>query len=84
MLASINFIKVLVIDRVDITTAVIINLSLVIIVIIAKMLGGLIPMAAKKLGIDPALVANPLLTSLSDMISVVTYFAIASLMMTNV
>ena len=74
----------LVIDRVDITTAVIINLSLVIIVIIAKMLGGLIPMAAKKLGIDPALVANPLLTSLSDMISVVTYFAIASLMMTNV
>ena len=74
----------LVIDRVDITTAVIINLSLVIIVIIAKMLGGLIPMAAKKLGIDPALVANPLLTSLSDMISVVTYFAIASLMLTNV
>ena len=84
VLAGINFIKVLVIDRVDITTAVIINLSLVIIVIIAKMLGGLIPMAAKKLGIDPALVANPLLTSLSDMISVVTYFAIASLMMTNV
>ena len=84
VLASINFIKVLVIDRVDITTAVIINLSLVIIVIIAKMLGGLIPMAAKKLGIDPALVANPLLTSLSDMISVVTYFAIASLMLTNV
>ena len=72
------------IDRVDTTKAVIINLSLVIIVIIAKMLGGLIPMAAKKLGIDPALVANPLLTSLSDMISVVTYFAIASLMLTNV
>lgn len=84
VLAGINFIKVLVIDRVDITTAIIINLSLVIIVIIAKMLGGLIPMAAKKLGIDPALVANPLLTSLSDMISVVTYFAIASIMLTNV
>lgn len=84
VLAGINFIKVLVIDRVDITTAVIVNLSLVIIVIIAKMLGGLIPMAAKKLGIDPALVANPLLTSLSDMISVVTYFAIATLMLTNV
>ncbi len=84
VLAGINFIKVLVIDRVDITTALIINLSLVIIVIIAKMLGGLIPMAAKKLGIDPALVANPLLTSLSDMISVVTYFAIATAMLTNV
>lgn len=84
VLAGINFIKVLAIDRVDITTALIINLSLVIIVIIAKMLGGLIPMAAKKLGIDPALVANPLLTSLSDMISVVTYFAIAAAMLTNV
>ena len=74
----------LAIDRVDITTALIVNLSLVIIVIIAKMLGGLIPMAAKKLGIDPALVANPLLTSLSDMISVVTYFAIATVMLTNI
>ena len=84
VLGSINFIKVLAIDRVDITTALIVNLSLVIIVIIAKMLGGLIPMAAKKLGIDPALVANPLLTSLSDMISVVTYFAIATAMLTNV
>lgn len=84
VLGSINFIKVLAIDRVDITTALIVNLSLVIIVIIAKMLGGLIPMAAKKLGIDPALVANPLLTSLSDMISVVTYFAIATVMLTNI
>lgn len=84
VLAGINFIKVLVIDHVDITTAIIINLSLVIIIIIAKMLGGLIPMAAKKLGIDPALVANPLLTSLSDMISVVTYFAIATLLLTNI
>ncbi len=84
VLGSINFIKVLAIDRVDITTALIVNLSLVIIVIIAKMLGGLIPMAAKKLGIDPALVANPLLTSLSDMISVVTYFAIATAMLTNI
>ncbi len=84
VLGSINFIKVLVIDRVDITTAIIINLSLVIIVVIAKMLGGLIPMAAKKLGIDPALVANPLLTSLSDMISVITYFAIATAMLSNI
>lgn len=84
VLAGINFIKVLVIDHVDITTAIIINLSLVIIIVIAKMLGGLIPMAAKKLGIDPALVANPLLTSLSDMISVVTYFAIATLLLTNI
>ncbi len=84
VLGGINFIKVLTIDRVDITTAVIINLSLVIIVIIAKMLGGLIPMAAKKLGIDPALVANPLLTSLSDMISVITYFAIATAMLSNI
>ncbi len=81
ILAGINFAKVIFIDHVDLTTALVINLSLVLIVIIAKMLGGMIPIAAKKAGIDPALIANPLLTSLSDMISVLVYFAIATVML---
>jgi len=81
ILAAINFAKVIFIDNVDITTALVINLSLVLIVLIAKMLGGMIPMVARKVGIDPALIANPLLTSLSDMISVVVYFVIAGIML---
>lgn len=81
ILAGINFAKVLLIDHLDLTTALVINLSLVLIVLIAKMLGGMIPVVAKKCGIDPALIANPLLTSLSDMISVLIYFAIAKVML---
>lgn len=84
ILAGINFAKVILVDHLDLTTALIINISLVLIIIIAKMLGGLIPIAAKKAGIDPALIANPLLTSMSDMISVVVYFLIATVMLGGV
>ena len=54
-------------------------ISMVIIVIFAKLLGSLLPMAAKKLGIDPALMANPMISSLTDMFSTVVYMLIAAM-----
>ena len=56
-------------------------LSMIIIVVFAKLLGSLLPMAAKKLGIDPALMANPMISSLTDMFSSVTFLLIASLLL---
>ncbi len=54
---------------------------MIIIVVFAKLLGSLLPMAAKKLGIDPALMANPMISSLTDMFSSVTFLLIASLLL---
>ena len=78
-LSLINMAKVLIIDRESMAIALTVAISMVIIVIFAKLLGSLLPMAAKKLGIDPALMANPMISSLTDMFSTVVYMLIAAM-----
>jgi magnesium transporter len=48
-------------------------------VVIAKVVGVIFPMAAKKVGLDPAVMASPFITTVVDIITLVVYFAIASL-----
>jgi magnesium transporter len=55
--------------------------SMVLVVIIAKIIGSMLPMIAKKIGIDPALMAGPMMASITDMISLCTYFVMAGLML---
>jgi magnesium transporter len=52
--------------------------SMIVVITFAKLLGGLLPMLAQKVGLDPALMATPMITSLTDMASAVTYLLIAS------
>ena len=58
--------------------AVVIALSLVATVISAKLLGCILPMCAKKIGLDPALMASPLITTIVDASSIMIYFVIAT------
>ena len=58
--------------------AVVIALSLVATVISAKLLGCILPMCAKKIGLDPALMASPLITTIVDASSIIIYFFIAT------
>lgn len=53
--------------------------TMVLVVIIAKLIGGSLPMIAKRIGIDPALMTGPMMASLTDMISLLTYFTMAGL-----
>ena len=80
-LAAINFVKMLVIDKVTITIAAVVSLTLVITVIIAKMVGSMLPIAAKRIGFDPAVMASPFITTIVDAISLVAYFTIATIML---
>lgn len=80
-LSVLNFGKIILIDGQTPFIALTVCCSLLIIVTAAKTIGGLLPMLAKKLGIDPALMASPTIASLTDMISVITYFALASLIL---
>ena len=73
--------KVVFIDGQKVIIGFTVALSMIIIVVFAKLLGSLLPMAAKKLGIDPALMANPMISSLTDMFSSVTFLLIASLLL---
>ena len=79
ILSILNFIKIIVIDRETVLVALTVALGIFIIVMFAKLPGGLLPMAAKRLGIDPALMATPMISSITDMVSVIIYFTLATM-----
>ncbi len=58
-----------------------IGLSLVLTMIVASAIGTLIPMGFKKLNVDPAVASGPLITTVNDMIAVITYYSLAWLLM---
>ena len=73
-----NFVKLLFLDRVGISVATVVCLTLVITVFIAKIVGCSLPMFAKKIGFDPAVMASPFITTIVDAISLMVYFQIAA------
>jgi magnesium transporter len=77
-LAVVNFIKLLVLDRVSIQVALIVCMTLVVTVLAAKLVGCVLPMIAKKIGFDPAVMASPFITTIVDALSLVIYFQIAT------
>ncbi len=86
-LAAVNFVKMLLVDRlllgnagVTLTVAAVVSLSIVFIVMFAKVVGSILPIAAEKLGVDPAVMANPLISTITDAVSLLIYFEIAKLM----
>lgn len=77
-LAAANFVKIMIIDNVGITVALVVCLTLVVSVIFAKVVGCSLPMFAQKLGFDPAVMASPFITTIVDALSLMIYFAIAT------
>ena len=61
-----------------------IGLSLIVTMVIASLLGTLVPMLFKKMGIDPAVASGPLITTINDLIAVVTYYGLAWIMLLNI
>ncbi len=78
ILSVFNFTKIILIDRESILIAFTVCTAMVLIILFAKCFGGMVPIIAKKIGADPALMANPVITSMTDMVSVLTYFVMAS------
>jgi magnesium transporter len=61
--------------------AVVICVTLAATVILAKLLGCTLPLIAKRLGADPAVMASPFITTIVDAIALLVYFAIAMLLL---
>lgn len=80
-LAAANFIKLLVIDRVSVTIAMVVCLTLIVTVIFAKLVGCSLPVLAKRLGFDPAVMASPFITTIVDALSLMMYFKIAGVVL---
>lgn len=80
-LAAANFIKLLVIDRVSVTIAMVVCFTLIVTVIFAKLVGCSLPVLAKRLGFDPAVMASPFITTIVDALSLMMYFKIAGVIL---
>lgn len=80
VLAFVNGIRIM-IQYDDLQLAIVIGLTLIATVALAKALGCLLPLAAKKLKLDPAIMAAPLITTLVDIFSILVYFQIATAIM---
>ena len=80
-LAAANFIKLLVIDKVNMSIASVVCLTLIVTIIFAKIVGCTLPLLAKKIGFDPAVMASPFITTIVDALSLITYFQIATILL---
>ena len=76
-----NFVKLMLLDRLTFTVAAVVSLTLVFTIVVAKLVGGVLPMLAKKLKLDPAVMASPFITTIVDAVSLLIYFRFASLLL---
>ena len=87
-LALVNFFKMLLLDgmilhndSVTVTVAATVSLSVLFIVMFAKVVGSALPILAEKLGVDPAVMANPLISTVTDAVSLLIYIYVAKLIL---
>ncbi|WP_343209770.1 magnesium transporter [Anaerolentibacter hominis] len=80
-LAAANFAKMMIIDQVGVSIAFVVCLTLVLTVTVAKVVGCTLPILAKRIGFDPAVMASPFITTIVDAVSLLIYFQIARLLL---
>ena len=76
-----NFARLMIFDQVSVQVALVVCLTLLMAVIVAKVVGSTLPMLAKKIGLDPAVMASPFITTIVDAISLLIYFRVAELVL---
>lgn len=81
VLAAAYFVKLMVWDRVGITVALVVCSTLALTVGMAKLIGCILPILAKRIGFDPAVMASPFITTIVDALSLLVYFRISSHML---
>ena len=81
VLATINAIRIYFTYEKNLLLSLTIFLSIIITVIMAKLIGAMLPMFAKKCRLDPALMASPLITTIVDTCSMILYFNIATILL---
>ncbi len=80
-LALCNFGRLLLFDKVSVAVAFVVCFTLLVAVVVAKIVGSTLPMLAKKIGMDPAVMASPFITTIVDAISLLIYFRVASMVL---
>jgi len=86
VMAFVCFFKVLFIDSlytsgVDVLVAAVVSVAIFSTVVLAKIVGSTLPMLAKRIGLDPAVMASPFITTIVDALSLIIYFTIVSVVL---
>ena len=88
VLAAVNFVKMLLLDgmllnndAVTVSVAATVSLTILFVVMFAKVVGSMLPILAEKLGLDPAVMANPLISTVTDAVSLLIYIFVAKLIL---
>lgn len=76
-LAVANFAKLMLFDKVGLLVAIVVSVTLVVVVLMAMLLGCVLPVIAKRIGLDPAVMASPFITTIVDALSLLVYFRVA-------
>ena len=77
-LTVVVFAKVILLDRKGVMVAAVVAVTIFLTIVMAKLVGCTLPMLAKKLGFDPAVMASPFITTVVDALSLLVYFAVAT------
>ncbi len=77
ILALVNFLRIYYLERVDVMVSITVCATMFFTVILAKVVGGLLPIAAKCVKLDPAIMASPMITTIVDAFTLIVYFSMA-------
>ena len=80
-LAVCNFAKMLLFDRIAAPVALVVCLTLICTILLSQIIGGILPVAAEKLHVDPAVMASPLITTIVDTTTLLIYFNVAKMVL---
>ena len=83
VLSVLNFVRLITLEKINPTIAFIVSITLVFTIIISKIVGALLPLGAKILKADPAVMATPLITTISDAVTLIIYFKFATMLLKN-
>lgn len=76
-LSSVNFLRIYFLEKTDFMVSLTVSITLLLTVILAKIVGGILPILAKKCKLDPAIMAGPLITTVVDAVALTIYFSTA-------
>lgn len=76
-LSTVNFLRIYFLEKTDFMVSLTVSITLLLTVILAKIVGGILPILAKKCKLDPAIMAGPLITTVVDAVALTIYFSTA-------
>lgn len=81
ILSSVNFLRLYFFTSAGFMVSLTVCVSLFFTIVLAKVVGGILPIISKKLNLDPAIMASPLITTIVDAFALIVYFAFAKLLL---